>query len=114
MTGDQDTITLKDAAIRFGFSVWTLKAEASRGRLTTYKIGKRLYTTPGDIKAMVEACRVEPKAPVSIATRRAGSTSSETVRASFDSAQQTLLRLRHSSRNTSPPNIGRRRAEARP
>lgn len=39
MIQDSDTITLKDAAQHFGFSVWTLRAEADRGRLTIYKIG---------------------------------------------------------------------------
>src|ERR1039458_9611953 len=58
---DNDTITLKDAAIHFGFSVYTLRAEAERGHLTTYKIGKRLYTTPADIRDMISACRVSQK-----------------------------------------------------
>lgn len=38
MTQDDDTITLKDAASHFGFSVYTLRTEAGRGRLTIYKI----------------------------------------------------------------------------
>src|ERR1035437_1651872 len=58
---DNDTITLKDAASHFGFSVYTLRAEAERGHLTTYKIGKRLYTTPADIREMVSKCRVDQK-----------------------------------------------------
>ena len=53
MTGDQDAITLKDAAQHFGFTVATLRAEAARGHLTIYKIGKRYYTTPSDIRDMV-------------------------------------------------------------
>ena len=113
MTRDGDTITLKDAAAHFGFTVWTLRAEADRGRLTIYKIGKRYYTTPGDIRQMVEACRVEQKAPASIAIRRAANTSSEMASVSLDSVQQALLKLRNSSRNTSPPSIGRRRAGVR-
>src|ERR1035437_9266921 len=58
---DNDTITLKDAASHFGFTVYTLRAEAERGHLTTYKIGKRLYTTPADIREMVSKCRVDQK-----------------------------------------------------
>jgi hypothetical protein len=33
VTQDDDTITLKDAAKHFGFSVYTLRTEADRGRL---------------------------------------------------------------------------------
>lgn len=50
MTQDDDTITLKDAAEHFKFSVYTLRTEADRGRLTIYKIGKRYYTTPADVR----------------------------------------------------------------
>ena len=46
LSNDRDVFPLKDAAERFGFTVSTLKAEAGRGRLTLYKIGKKLYTTP--------------------------------------------------------------------
>jgi len=113
MTNDADPITLADAAQHFGFTVWTLRAEAGRGKLAIYKIGKRFYTTPGDIKQMVEACRVEPKAPASIVIRRAVNTSSETGRASLDSAQQALLKLRNSSRNTSRPSTAPRQARGR-
>jgi hypothetical protein len=59
---DQDPIPLKDAADQFGFSLSTLRAEAGRGRLTIYKIGKRLYTSPADIREMVKQCRVEQRA----------------------------------------------------
>jgi hypothetical protein len=54
MTGDHDTITLRDAAKHFGFTVSTLRAEADRGRLALYRIGKRLYTTPADIRTCKE------------------------------------------------------------
>jgi hypothetical protein len=63
---DNDTITLKDAASHFGFSVYTLRAEAELGHLTTYRIGRTLYTTPADIREMVSKCRVNQKDPASI------------------------------------------------
>jgi len=113
MTGDHDTITLADAAQHFGYTVETLRAEHRRGRLALYRIGKRLYTTPADIREMVQACRVEQKAPASIVTRRAASTRYETERASFDSAQQALLKLRNNSRNTSRPSTAPRQARGR-
>ena len=102
MVSDGDTITLKDAAQHFGFSVYTLRSEAERGRLTIYKIGKRFYTTPGDVKEMVRQCRVEQKAPDSTSIRRAVSGPSETEKASsaLAAANEIALRLKNSSRNT--------------
>jgi hypothetical protein len=113
MTGDSDPITLADAASHFGFTVWTLRAEAGRGNLTIYKVGKRFYTTPGDVKEMIQKCRVEPKAPASTVIRRAVNTSSGTDRASLDSAQQALLKLRNTSRNTSVTSTAPRQARGR-
>lgn len=104
-------ITLKDAAQHFGFTVHTLRAEADRGRLTIYKIGKRYYTTPGDIRQMVEACRVDQKARGFTLTRSESSGSSETDRASsaLAAARETALRLKNSSRSTSARSTGRNR-----
>jgi hypothetical protein len=100
--GDTDTITLKDAAQHFGFSVWTLRSEAERGRLTIYKIGKRHYTTPGDVKEMIQKCRVEQKGQGFTSIRAAVSGPSETEKASsaLAAARETALRLKNSSRNT--------------
>ena len=102
MTQDDDTITLKDAAGHFGFSVYTLRTEADRGRLTIYKIGKRYYTTPGDVKEMIQLCRVEQKGQDFTSIRSANSTSSETDRVSsaLAAAKETALRLKNSSRST--------------
>ncbi len=102
MTRDDDTITLRDAGQHFGFSVYTLRTEAERGRLAIYKIGKRLYTTPADIKEMVRQCRVDQKAPDFTLIRNARSGLSETERASsaLAAANETALRLKNSSRNT--------------
>jgi hypothetical protein len=52
MTADTDPITLKDAAQHFGLTVLTLRAEAERGRLTLYKIGKKYYTTRGSVAGL--------------------------------------------------------------
>ena len=102
MISDSDTITLKDAAQHFGFSVYTLRTEADRGRLVIYKIGKRYYTTPADIKEMVRQCRVDQKDRDFTLIRSASTGSSETDRASsaLAAARETALRLRNSSRNT--------------
>lgn len=102
MISDSDTITLKDAAQHFGFTVWTLRAEADRGRLTIYKIGKRYYTTPADVKEMVQKCRVEQKGHGFTSTRNASSSLSETERVSsaLAAANESALKLKNSSRNT--------------
>ena len=103
MTGDHDTITLKDAASHFGYTVSTLKAEAGRGRLTIYKIGKRLYTTPADIRDMVQKCRVDQKGHGFTLIHGASSGLSETEAASsaLARAQETVMKLKSSSRNIS-------------
>lgn len=115
MTGDDDTITLKDAAKHFGFKLSTLRTEADRGRLTIYQIGNRYYTTPADIRAMVQQCRVAKKAPVSISIRSAKHGSSETERASsaLAAAQESMLQLRRPSPATSAPSTSPSR-RARP
>lgn len=108
-------LTLKEAAARYDFTVSTLKAEAKRCHLTVYKIGKRLYTTPSDIREMVRLCRVEQKAPGFTLNREAGSGSSETARIScaLDAANLTAQTLKNSSRNTSPLSISPRRQARR-
>lgn len=102
MIQDSDTITLHDAAQHFGFTVWTLRAEADRGRLTIYKIGKKYYTTPGDVKEMIQRCRVDQKGRDFTLIRSASNSPSETERVSsaLDAANETALRLKNSSKNT--------------
>ena len=110
---DNDPIRLKDAAEQFGLTVGELRAEAGRGRLAIYRIGKRDYTTANDIREMVEQCRVERKDRAFTVTRRATSGPSATAAASCDSAQQAILKLRNSSRSTSPASTGPRLARVR-
>lgn len=111
MTNDNDTITLKDAAQHFGYTVWTLRAEAERGRLTIYKIGKRYYTTPADIREMVSKCRVEQKGHGFTLIRNEDNGSSATDHASsaLAAARETAQALKRHSRNTSPTSTSQRR-----
>jgi Helix-turn-helix domain len=90
MTGNNDAITLKDAAKHFGFSVSTLRTEAERGRLTIYRIGRRYYTTPADIREMVLQCRVEYKAP----TPDSGMSEAEQTSAAMAAVKEAMLVLR--------------------
>jgi hypothetical protein len=102
LTGDDDTITLQDAAKHFGFSVYTLRTEAAHGRLVIYKIGRRYYTTPADVKEMVRLCRVDQKGRDFTLIKSAVNSPSETERRSsaLAAANETALRLKNSSRNT--------------
>ena len=61
---DENVITLAAAAEHFGFAISTLRREAARGRLVTYKIGRRLYTKRRDVLDMVERCRVLRTSPI--------------------------------------------------
>jgi hypothetical protein len=108
---DDRAITLKEAAIEFGFSRSTLLAEHRRGRLNLYKIGRTFRTTAADIAAMIVACRVVPKARDSISIRDGAPTQSATARASsaLAAANETVLRLKNISRNTSARSINRNR-----
>ena len=58
---DDDPITLKEACeivFRNQCRVATLRAEAKRGRLTVFKIGRSYFTTLRNVREMVEMCRV--------------------------------------------------------
>lgn len=108
-TLDTDPITLQDAGQRFGFSVWTLRTEADKGRLAIYRIGRKDYTTANDVREMVAKCRVEKKGQGYTSTRRASSGPSETEHASsaLAAANETVMMLRRPSLNTSGTSTGR-------
>jgi hypothetical protein len=111
MIQDSDIITLKDAGQHFGFSVYTLRVEANNGRLVIYKIGKRFYTTPADVKEMVRRCRVDQKAPDFTLIQGGSSGLSETDRSlsALAAARETALRLKNSSKSTLGKSIARNR-----
>lgn len=110
-TLDTDPITLQDAASHFGFSVWTLRTEAGKGRLAIYRIGRKDYTTANDVREMVEKCRVEKRGQGSISIRSASNGSSGTDRASsaLAAANETVRMLRSPSLNTSEASTSRSR-----
>jgi hypothetical protein len=113
---DDDPITLKEACeivFRNTCTPATLRAESKRGNLDISRIGKRDFTTLRSARELFDKCRVEQKAPASIVTRRAVSTSSATDRASLDAAQRALSKLRNGWPNISPENIGRSKARPR-
>jgi hypothetical protein len=109
-----EPLTLKEAAERYRFKLATLRHEAKRGTLAVYKMGKAFYTTPRDIEAMVEKCRVKP-APISTSTGRETHSAFATVLAQseLDAVLLTRLAPKSSSQNTSPASTGPRRHLAR-
>jgi hypothetical protein len=108
-----EPITLKEAAERYRFKLATLRHEAKRGTLAVYKMGKAFYTTPRDIEAMVEKCRVQP-AHTSTSTGREtpGASGMALDQSELDAVLLTRLAPKSSSRNTSPASTDRRRRQA--
>jgi hypothetical protein len=91
--GDDHPITLAEACRLFsGLTVSALRAEARRGRLPIFKIGRRDYTTIGEMKEMVRKCRDEDRRYSSITK----SNLSETQRATsaLNAVSETISRLK--------------------
>jgi hypothetical protein len=108
-----ETMTLKEAADRYRFKLATLRHEAREGRLAIYRIGKAYYTTPADIQAMVEKCRV-PRNRTSTSTEPGIRSASGMAldQSALDAVLRTRLAPKSSSQNTSPANIDRHRRQA--
>ena len=90
-----EPITLAEACRLFScakLTVSTLRAEASRGRLSIFKIGRRDYTTVSEMNAMVSKCRDDDRRYSSIAK----SNLSETQRATsaMNAVSETISKLK--------------------
>jgi hypothetical protein len=72
-------LTLKEAAEHFGFTKSTLRAEAGRGRLDIFRIGKTDYTLPSDVEEMIRRCREDDPRRASYSTGLEGNGSSRTA-----------------------------------
>lgn len=108
-----DALTLKEAAERYRFKLATLRHEAREGRLAVYQIGKAYYTTPADIQAMVEKCRVpRSRTSTSIAPGTASASGMALDQSALDAVLKTRLAPKSNSQNTSPANIARRQRQA--
>jgi hypothetical protein len=60
---DDRPITLKEACHGFKFKPATLRAAASAGRLTIFKLGRQYHTTRPDITKWIELCRADALRP---------------------------------------------------
>jgi hypothetical protein len=109
---DDDLITLPQACESFfagKIKVATLRAEAARGRLTLFRIGRRDFTTRRDLRRMVEKCRVEREAHTYTSTPKGahGQSETEAVSSAQAAAKASVERLKLLSRNTSVTSIAR-------
>jgi len=75
---EDDPITLQqacDIVFKGSITPWSLKAEAGRGKLTIFKVGRRHFTT---IRAVREMCqKKQPRTSTSIRNERHGQSAME-------------------------------------
>jgi hypothetical protein len=98
---DDEPITLADACKLFHharLTVSTLRAEAARGRLDIFRLGKRDCTTPGSMREMVRLCREENRRRGSISMKHGNNGLSETERRSsaLAAARMSVEKLKNS------------------
>jgi hypothetical protein len=103
---DDEPLPLVEACKLFPYARLTpstLRAEATRGRLVIFRLGKRDYTTFASMKDMVRKCQDAAQPRVSTSTPSASSGLSETDRVSSAQAalSQTVAALKNSSPRTS-------------
>jgi hypothetical protein len=108
MSPDERPLTLKEAGDLYRLKISTLRAEAARGRLDIFRLGKRDYTTLQSMREMVRKCQEEGRRRVSTLIGDGGNGSSETERASSAQAalKQTVVALRSGLSNISGRNTG--------
>jgi hypothetical protein len=108
---DERPLTLKEAADLYRLKISTLRAEAARGRLDIFRLGKRDYTTLESLRSMVRRCQEDDPRRASPSTAPEGPGLSETARATSARAalNQTVLVLRNGLPNISRRNTGQPR-----
>ena len=77
--------------------------KSRRERLTIYKVGRKHYTDPADMREMLKLCRVEPNRPVFISTRNvnAGLSETDSVSSALARAKESAAKLKKPSPNIS-------------
>jgi len=107
---DDEPITLEDACALYPkarLKVSTLRAEAARGRLDIFRLGRRDYTTPAAMRQMVRKCQdaARPHASTSIQGEDNGLSETDQISSAQAALNQTVAALkadlpRISGRNT--------------
>jgi hypothetical protein len=114
----KDTLLSLGVAAHLAFpdgsvSPGTLRAEAARGKLAIFRIGKKYYTNLREIEQMVsKSCLVPRKARISIsggdpAANQSGPLETEGMRSARAQLQASMEKLKKGSRNISPQNTDR-------
>jgi|HubBroStandDraft_6_1064221.scaffolds.fasta_scaffold1161370_2 hypothetical protein len=115
---DDQPITLAEAAADFfggRLSASSLRAEARRGNLVVFRIGRTDFTTVRNLRDMTDKCRVVPPARVFTLTKDEahGRLETERVSSARAAALEAVAMLRNASRNTSGRSISPRRLPTR-
>jgi hypothetical protein len=110
---DDEPMTLDDACREFPqarLTPYTLRAEAGRGRLDIFRLGRRDYTTRASMREMVRKCQDAARLRASTSTESATSGLSETDRVSSAQAalSQTVAALKSGSPRTLVKSTNRR------
>jgi hypothetical protein len=103
---DDEPITLAEACKLFPrakLTISTLRAEAARGRLDIFRLGKRDCTTPKAMREMIRRCREGDHRRASTSTKTEASGLSETERTASAQASlnKTVQALKNASLNIS-------------
>ncbi len=113
---EDDPVTLKEACELLGnrVKVATLRAEAQRGNLSIFRLGRRDFTTPADVRAMVRKCQDAARLRASISIPNGGNGLSETDRVSSAQAalKQTVAALKAGLPRISAKSTRRNAAQA--
>jgi hypothetical protein len=110
---DDDPITLVDACelvFHNRIKESTLRREAERGNLVTYRVGRRDFTTLRDVREMLQRCRADDPHQGSTSTRSVSNGLSATDQNSSAQAalSQTVAALKSNSLNTSHESTNRK------
>jgi hypothetical protein len=104
---DSDTRLCLDEAARLEFpdgtvSTRTLRAEAARGKLAIFRIGKKYYTTLAEIDRMVEKCPVVriSTSDAGPAANHAGQSETEAMRSARAALEASVRELRKGCRKS--------------
>ena len=113
MADDDAPIPLKAACELYPqakLTVSALRAEAARGRLTIFRLGRRDYTTERSLKEMIRKCQDVARRHASTSTQKETPGLSAMERASSAQAalNVTVLGLKRGLRNISGKNTVRR------
>jgi hypothetical protein len=110
---NDEPITLAEACQLFPrakLTISTLRAEAGRGRLRIFRLGKRDYTTVGSMREMIRLCPDVNRHRGFTSTAANGESETAKIESTQVALNQTVAVLKGSLPNSSAPSTRRRRA----